>query len=291
MKILVLGGTSFFGKNLVEELLKKSHDVTIGTRGITKDSFGDSVKRIKLDRGNEESMREAIVEDYDIIYDNLMYSSNNAKAIYNVIKDKTKKYIFISSVAVYDKGGENLKEEEFNPYNHKVVFGDFKKEFTYSEGKQNGEGFLFQQKDFNAIAVRFPIVIGANDNTGRVQWYVDKIKNCKAFSVSDLHAKFVAMSSKEAGEILEFLSHVDFNGPLNITSKGYLTIGEFIKLIETATDGKANIVPMAEDVEQSPYDKYSKLTTDNSKVNSFGYEFKDIKDVVNEVVKEYLNDK
>ena len=32
-KILVLGGTRFFGRKLVERLLKEGHDVTIMTRG------------------------------------------------------------------------------------------------------------------------------------------------------------------------------------------------------------------------------------------------------------------
>lgn len=43
-KVLVLGGTRFFGKHLVEALLKDGHDVTIATRGITEDSFGGTVK-------------------------------------------------------------------------------------------------------------------------------------------------------------------------------------------------------------------------------------------------------
>ena len=45
-KVLVLGGTRFFGKHLVEVLLQAGHDVTIATRGVTEDSFGSAVKRI-----------------------------------------------------------------------------------------------------------------------------------------------------------------------------------------------------------------------------------------------------
>lgn len=38
-KVLVLGGTRFFGKHLVETLLQDGHDVTIATRGITEVFF------------------------------------------------------------------------------------------------------------------------------------------------------------------------------------------------------------------------------------------------------------
>lgn len=37
MKILVFGGTRFFGKKLVERLVSEGHEVTIGTRGKTED--------------------------------------------------------------------------------------------------------------------------------------------------------------------------------------------------------------------------------------------------------------
>ncbi len=46
MKILVLGGTRFFGIHMVKDLISKGHDVTIATRGKTKDEFGDAVSRL-----------------------------------------------------------------------------------------------------------------------------------------------------------------------------------------------------------------------------------------------------
>ena len=40
MKILILGGTRFFGIYTVEDLLEKGHDVTIATRGKAHDGYG-----------------------------------------------------------------------------------------------------------------------------------------------------------------------------------------------------------------------------------------------------------
>ncbi len=44
MKVLMLGGTRFFGKHAVRALLKRGHTVTIGTRGRTPDAFGDGFR-------------------------------------------------------------------------------------------------------------------------------------------------------------------------------------------------------------------------------------------------------
>ena len=54
MKILVLGGTRFFGIHMVNDLIEKGHDVTIATRGNTPDDFGDSVSRIRFERTDGE---------------------------------------------------------------------------------------------------------------------------------------------------------------------------------------------------------------------------------------------
>ena len=82
MKVLVLGGTRFFGIHLVDELLKSNCDVTIATRGLTSDSFGNKVKRIRLDRHDELSIINNLSDKYfDVIYDNLAYCSNDIEIL------------------------------------------------------------------------------------------------------------------------------------------------------------------------------------------------------------------
>ena len=78
MKVLVLGGTRFFGIHLVDELLKSNCDVTIATRGLTSDSFGNKVKRIRLDRHDELSIINNLSDKYfDVIYDNHIFIVEN----------------------------------------------------------------------------------------------------------------------------------------------------------------------------------------------------------------------
>ena len=49
MKILVLGGTRFFGIPMVEELIQQGHEVTIATRQTTNESlFFGSQNRIAV---------------------------------------------------------------------------------------------------------------------------------------------------------------------------------------------------------------------------------------------------
>ncbi len=79
-KVLVLGGTRFFGKYLVQSLVDQGCDVTIATRGKTTDSFGDQVNRLIFDRTDEQSIKTTLTQEtYDVIYDNIAYTSTTLR--------------------------------------------------------------------------------------------------------------------------------------------------------------------------------------------------------------------
>ena len=70
MKILVIGGTRFFGIPMVNKLLEEDHRITIATRGITGDAFGDRVRRVKLNVYERDSVAKALSgEKYDVVID------------------------------------------------------------------------------------------------------------------------------------------------------------------------------------------------------------------------------
>ena len=72
MNILVIGGTRYFGIHMVNKLLEQGHRLTIATRGKTRDSFGDKVERIIIERTNEESMRKALQgKHFDVVIDKI----------------------------------------------------------------------------------------------------------------------------------------------------------------------------------------------------------------------------
>ncbi|HEK9100872.1 NAD-dependent epimerase/dehydratase family protein [Bacillus pfraonensis] len=284
-KVLVLGGTRFFGKRLVESLLEAGNDVTIATRGITKDSFGSAVKRIVVDREDEGALQEALVgESYEVVYDNLCYSPNAAKIIGNVLHNKVKKYIVISSMAVYEPA-LSLKEEDFNPYQYPIVYGD-RKDFSYSEGKRLAEAVLFKYATFPVIVVRFPVVIGENDYTKRLQFYVENIVMEKSFVVEDIEGEMSFIHEKEAGEFLAWLSTIDVSGTINACSNGVISMREVIRFVEENTGRKACIGAKGENM--APYNGMTNCTIDNTRAKELGFQFKELKVDIHNILKNYI---
>ncbi len=285
-KVLVLGGTRFFGKHLVEALLQDGHDVTIATRGITEDSFGSVVKRLIVDREDEKQLAERLEDkSYDIVYDNLCYSSNAVKIICEVLQGKTKKYIMTSSMAVYEPA-IGLLEENFNPYEYAITYGD-RNDFNYSEGKRLAEAVLFQQATFPVVAVRFPVVIGENDYTKRLQFYVEHIVRQEPFAVNHLDGELSFIHEKEAGQVLAWCGMKDIEGPINACSNGIVSTREVIHFIEENTGIKAFVQEVGDNV--APYNEVINCTLHNGKANELGFPFRELKIEIEKVLRYYIH--
>jgi len=285
-KVLVLGGTRFFGKHLVEALLQDGHDVTIATRGITEDSFGSAVKRLIVDREDEEQLTEHLEDkSYDIVYDNLCYSSNAANIICKVLEGKTKKYIMTSSMAVYEPA-LNLSEEEFNPFEYEIAYGD-RNDFSYSEGKRLAEAVLFQKATFPVVAVRFPVVIGENDYTKRLQFYVEHIVRQEPVAVNHLGGELSFIHEEEAGQFLAWCGTESIEGPINACSHGVISTGEIIHFIEENTGIKALLQEVGNHV--APYNELINCTLHNGKANELGFPFRELKVEIAKVLCYYIH--
>ena len=159
MKILVIGGTRFFGIHMVNKLLECGHDVTIATRGKATDEFGDRVKRITLERTNETSVKEALSgTNYDVVIDKIAYCSNDIRYVMDVVD--CDKYIHMSSTAVYKPKHLDILESDFDGTSTDFVWCN-RTDFSYDQIKRHAEYALWQKySDKNWIAVRYPFVIG-----------------------------------------------------------------------------------------------------------------------------------
>ena len=185
---LILGGTQFVGKRLVQLLLDEKVEVTIATRGMTADSFGDKVARLIINREDAESLNRAFKDQkWDVVFDQTCYSSQEALDTLKALNGKVQKYIFTSSQAVYDFG-TNHREESFNPLEFTPVLKS-RREYIgyvgYQEAKRAAEAILFQNATIPVVAVRFPIILGQDDYTNRLKFHVEHVKDGKA----DVHRK------------------------------------------------------------------------------------------------------
>ncbi|MGV3488247.1 MAG: NAD-dependent epimerase/dehydratase family protein [Tuberibacillus sp.] len=276
-KALVLGGTRFFGKRLVESLLDEGVDVTIATRGETKDPFGSEVNRVIYDRENLDSFKYAFKDSaWDVVYDQICYASQDAMDAIEVFEGKTDKYIMTSSNAVYEMKEAASKEDDFNPYQHAMVPGS-RNHFTYAEGKRQAEAAFYQNASFLVVSVRFPFVMGVNDYTKRLNFHIERNLKGEPIGFSNLKAKANFILETEAGKFLARAGQIDIAGPVNACSENGISMEELVSYIENATGKKSIITDVPENGNRSPYDILGNWIMNNEKARIWGYEFQNPK--------------
>lgn len=240
MNILVIGGTRYFGIHMVNKLLEEGHNVTIATRGTTADNFGSKVKRIYLERTNENSIKDALKDlHFDVVIDKIAYCSNDIRYVMdNVNCDK---YIYMSSTSVYNPKKIDTVEEDFNGYSDTFVWCD-RMAFPYEEIKRQAEYALWQKyADRNWIAVRYPFAIGKDDYTNRLKFYVDHVMQSIPMYIDNIDYQMSYIRSDEAGCFISFLVDKNVDGAINGCSDGTISLGEIIEYVENKTGKKAII--------------------------------------------------
>lgn len=291
MKILVLGGTRFFGKKLVQLLIEEGHDVTIATRGNVQHPFGSQVKQVKVDRKNASSLKDAVGEEHwDIVYDNICFSPNEALAACEIFDGKTKKYILTSTLSTLDQElGSDLTEEDFNPYTYEIRYGDVE-DFSYGEGKRQAEAVFFQKASFPIVAVRFPIVLGEDDYTKRLHFHIERVAKEQPIGFVNMDARMSYILSDDAAGFLKFAGTSNIEGPFNATSTGSYSMQELIDLIEEATGKKAKITLVGNDESRSPFGVPKDWYMTPQKAKEASYEFLHLDDWLPSLIKKLASE-
>lgn len=270
---LILGGTQFVGKRLVQLLVNEGVEVTIATRGKTDDPFGDQVSRLVIDRENAETLKGAFNDKkWDVVFDQTCYSSQEARDSLKALTGKVKKYVFTSSQAVYDFGTIQV-EERFNPLDFDPIIKtrkDYIGYVGYKEAKRAAEAILFQNADMPVTAIRFPIIIGKDDYTNRLKFHVEHIKEGKPMFIEYPNYRYSFIDSGEAALFLYNIAKSDYQGPVNPGSPEDISLNELIGLIEGHLGTKAKL---SKDGDPSPYNLPGSWSVSTGLVQSLGYRF------------------
>lgn len=271
MNVLVIGGTRFIGIHLVNKLLSEGNKVTIATRGQTSDTFGESVNRLIIERTDSESISSALNgKHFDVVYDSLAYCSNDIKCLFDSLS--CNRYIQTSSLSVYSNLKNQICESDFNPETYPLKWC-FRNDYTYDEIKRQAECALFQQYHIPSVSVRFPYVIGTDDYTNRLYFYVECVMKSIPMYVDNLTEKMAFINSNEAGDFLAFLAKSNFQGSINAASYGTISLAEIIDFIEIKTGVKA---VFSNDGKKAPYNGATEYSLNLRKSEEIGYKFSHI---------------
>lgn len=173
MKILVLGGTLFLGRHIVQAALDGGHEVTIFNRGQTGPTLFPGTEKIRGDRAGD--LRALRGRTWDSVIDTCGYVPRLVHASASMLKDSVAHYTFISSISVYaDRSQPGLTEaapvqtladpttEEVGP-------------LTYGALKALCEQAVEALMPRRTFVVRLGLLVGPHDPTGRFTYWVERV--------------------------------------------------------------------------------------------------------------------
>jgi nucleoside-diphosphate-sugar epimerase len=176
---LVIGGTRFIGRHLVEELLEHGYDVTILNRGSHENPFADDdrVRRIEGDRTNDSALEAAALEvDPDAVFDCVAYYPKDVQAATRIFDD-CEAYVFVSSGAAYGREEIPKREDETPLADCSPEQAVDDSGATYGPRKAEGDRAVFAaaERGVRAMSVRPCIVYGPHDYTERLDFWIDRV--------------------------------------------------------------------------------------------------------------------
>jgi nucleoside-diphosphate-sugar epimerase len=170
VRILVLGGTSFVGRAIVEDALRTGADVTLFSRGRTGTGLFPGVARLTGDRdtGDYTSLKDG---RWDAVVDASGYVPRHVGQAMDALGDRAGRYLFVSSHAVYQHEGTEPGSTEDTPRRPPVRDTEELRGDTYGPLKVACEDDVVARYGDRATIVRPGKVAGRHDwQPGLTYW-------------------------------------------------------------------------------------------------------------------------
>jgi 2'-hydroxyisoflavone reductase len=168
MNILIIGGTKFLGRHLVDSALEHGHEITLFNRGKTNPGLFKQVKTISGDREHDLGQLSG---RYDAVIDTCGYFPRVVKLSANALKDLSASYVFISSISVFADNktigmDENYPVGKIEDETIEEITGE-----SYGPLKALCEKAVQEIYKEHALIVRPGLIVGPHDPTDRFTYW------------------------------------------------------------------------------------------------------------------------
>lgn len=161
MKLLVLGGTVFLGRHVVEAALAAGCEVTLLNRGTRQVAFARPVEQLRGDRDGDLSALDG--RSFDAVVDCSGYTPAQLRRTVDALDGRCGHYVFVSTISVYASFAPDTPFDESAPLTQSVE--------GYGGGKARAEEVVLSAFPGRASVVRPGLIVGPHDPTGRFTYW------------------------------------------------------------------------------------------------------------------------
>lgn len=247
MRVLVLGGTWFLGRTLVEEALGRGYEVTTFNRGRTgEDVLG--VETVRGDRTSPADLAELVKRrPWDAVVDASGMVPFDVLLGARLLAERTSRYAFISTVNVYEGW-------PVEPLTEDSVVRDCRADATEAPDERPGDRYARLKAGCEravcdvygeaALVLRPGVILGPREYIGRLPWWLRRLqRGGKVLApgypgrlIQPIDVRDVAVFTLDALVAAQ-------SGTYNVTAPvGHSTFGEFVAACRDAVGSDAELV-------------------------------------------------
>ncbi len=170
MKLLVLGGTQFLGRAIVDAALGRGHEVALFNRGLTNPGLYPGLETVRGDR-RDGGLAALAGRRFDTVIDVAAMTPDEVAPALEVLEVAVDRYVFVSTVSVYaDHGVPQVEGQAVLEFREGLAPGP-----AYGASKAAAENLILDVLGDRAFVVRPGLIVGPHDKTDRFAYWPRRI--------------------------------------------------------------------------------------------------------------------
>jgi 2'-hydroxyisoflavone reductase len=261
MKLLILGGTVFLGKNVAEAGVARGHEVTIFNRGLHDSESDTRIERLRGDR--RDDLSALVGRNWDAVIDTSGYVPSAVRASAELLADTVPHYTFISSQSVYanfdrpnfneDHPVQELTDEQVKQAEAMKPDKDGVVAISYGELygglKARCERAAEEAMPGRVLNIRAGLIVGPNDYIDRFTYWVRRMARGGEVLAPGLASRPVQLVDvRDLAEWLVTMAELKVTGVFNATGpENKLSMGELLDGCAVAGESDSRLTWVSEE--------------------------------------------
>ncbi|MGW3363880.1 NAD-dependent epimerase/dehydratase family protein [Streptosporangium canum] len=247
MRLLVMGGTHFVGRAVVETALARGDEVTTLNRG-TSGAAAPGVNQVTADRTDPEALRRALGDgEWDAVIDTWSGAPRVIGDSCGLLADRAGHYGYVSSRSVY-RWPMPFGADEHAP----TVDGDPDDDGAedYAVAKRGGELAVLRAFGDRALFARAGLILGPYENTGRLPWWLRRVeRGGRVLAPGDPARPLQLIDARDLALWMLAAAERGLGGAFNTVSRsGHATMGGLLEAAVKVVGSDAELVWTAPEV-------------------------------------------
>ena len=247
MRLLVLGGTRFLGRAVVDVALAQGLEVTTFTRGVSGEP-PSGVRALHGDRENPEDLAVLRNGEWDLAVDTSGYVPRVVGESARVLADRVGHMVFVSTINAHPGWGDEPVRPDTPVHDCPADAGPDDGDYGFL--KVGCERAVERYFAGRCTQARAGLIVGPHDNSGRLPWWVGRVaRGGQVLAPGDPAQRLSVVDARDLAAWFLHCGRSGITGSYAATApSGQTSFGELLDLCRQVTGSSARFTWVPDEV-------------------------------------------